>query len=354
MNALACGRRMLAGVLVLLIAAPATGWGAPAGSLGTARGVRGVQLSLDGGKTWLPLGSRSLPVLNDTAIRATTGGALLDLADGSRLNVLPFTSLRVRETGATTEVTLVAGRLTFRLPRETKVELRSTSARLTPQRKQAMVGEVFVGGDDTIGLRMTEGALQVEELAGAKRTMVASLEPVFLPKRPATAGPVFASEAPTTPPPAGARAVFSPKGESLGFLDKSQLVVYPGYTSDLTRPFSPKLIHLAMARVPEKDRDDATPVFDVNGGYLGYLAGPIFYAQAVGAQQQQVAQATTTQPPPSGSGDSSGGLLFGLSALAGVSGVIIACAAEAICESGSGGGATGTGGTAATGLRPRR
>jgi len=352
MIALACGRRLIAGLLVLLIAAPIPGWSAPAASLGTARGVRGVQLSLDGGKTWLPLGSRSLPILNDTAIRATTGGALLDLADGSRLNMLPFSSLRVRETGATTEVTLVAGRLTFRLPRETRVELRSTSARLTPQRKQAMVGEVFVGGDDIVGLRMTEGALQVEELAGAKRTMVASLEPIFLPKRPAISGPLFASETPATPPPAGARAVFSPRGESLGFLEKSQLVVYPGYTSDLTRPFSAKLVRLAMARVPEKDRDDATPVFDVNGGYLGYLAGPMFYAQAVGAPQQ-VAQANITQPPPDNKTDQEG-LFIGLGALAFTGGLVGACVGELICDGGGGGGGTGGGGTAATGLRPRR
>src|SRR5262249_13514797 len=151
------------------------GWSAPAASLGTARGIRGVEMSLDGGKTWLPLGSRSLPVLDDTAIRAKTGGAMLDLSDGSRLNVPPFSSVRVRATGAATEVSLLAGRLTFNLPRETRVELRTTSARLTPQRAQPMVGEVFVSGNDTLGLRMSAGSLQVEEVAGAKRTMLASV-----------------------------------------------------------------------------------------------------------------------------------------------------------------------------------
>jgi hypothetical protein len=352
MVAIACGRRTLAGLLALLIAAPVPGWSASAeaASLGTARGIRGVELSLDSGKTWLPLGSRSLPVLGDTAVRTTTGGALLDLADGSRLTVLPFSSLRVQETGAATEVTLLTGRLTFRLPRETRVELRGASARLTAQRKQAMAGEVFVGGNDTIGIRMTEGTLQVEELAGAKRTMLASLEPVFLPKRPATTGPIFASEAPAITPPAGAKAVFSPKGESLGFLDKSQLVVYPGYTANLTRPFPAKLVQLAMARVPEQDRSDATPVFDVNGGYLGYLAGPTFVAQAVGVQQQ-VAQAQT--PPPS---DNDTALYVGLGVVV-VGGLIGACIGELICGGdggGGGGGSTTAGGGPATALRPRR
>src|SRR5262245_20676295 len=354
MIALACGRRVLAGLLVLFIAAPMPVWSAPAAAVGTARGVRGVELSIDGGKIWLPLGSRSLPVLSDTAIRTTTGGALLDLADGSRLTVLPFSSLRVQETSAATEVTLLAGRLTFRLPRETRVELRGASARLTAQRKQAMAGEVFVAGDDTIGLRMTEGTLQVEELTGAKRTMLASLEPVFLPRRPATTGPLFTSEArPTTPPP-GARAVFSPKGESLGFLDKSQLVVYPGYTASLTRPFPTKLVQLAMARVPEKDRDDATPVFDVNGGYLGYLAGPTFVAQAVGVpQQQQVAQQTGTPPPPPPDNDQA--LWIGLGVLVVAGGLVGACVGELICGGvDSGGGTSSASGGPATALRPRR
>src|SRR5262249_59149096 len=102
MIALACVRRVLAGVLVFLIAAPVPGWSAPAGSLGTARGIRGVQLSLDGGKTWLPLGSRSLPVLDGTAVRATTGGALLHRSDRRRLHILTFRRLILRDTGPPT------------------------------------------------------------------------------------------------------------------------------------------------------------------------------------------------------------------------------------------------------------
>jgi hypothetical protein len=279
---------MLAGLLVLLIAAPIPGWSAPAASLGTARGVRGVELSLDGGKTWLPLGSRSLPVLEGTQIRTKTGGALVDLADGSRLNLLPFSSASFRETGPAIEISLVYGRLGFRLPPATRADIRSTSARLVPVRAQAMAGEVFVGGDGTVGLRMTQGSLQVEELSGARRTVLASLEPVFLPKRPVDSGPLFASEAAVAIPPAGAKGVFNPGGESLGYLQGNQLVIHPGFTADLTRPFPARLVLVAMAKVPETSRGDATPLFDVNGGYLGYLVGPEFHVPAQIAQAQLV------------------------------------------------------------------
>ena len=120
--------------------------------------------------------------------------------------------------------------------------------------------------------------------------MTASLEPVFLPKRPATPGPLFSADVPSESPAAGAKAVFSPKGESLGFLQlDKQLVVRPGYTADLTQPFPPKTVQLAMAKIPAADSAIAMPVFDVNGGYVGYLAGPTFHAQAIG-----------TQPPPAG------------------------------------------------------
>ena len=71
--------------------------------------------------------------------------------------------------------------------------------------------------------------------------------------------------------------------------------MHPGYTSDLTQPFAPKLIQFAIAKIAENDRSDAVPVFDVNGSYVGYLAVPVFYAQAqVG--QAQVAQAVAGAP----------------------------------------------------------
>jgi hypothetical protein len=276
----------LVGFLIATLAAPLPAWSAA--SLGTARGVRGVEVSLDAGKTWLPLGSRSLAVLEGARLRTTTGGAVLDLTDGSRVNVLPFSSLGVRRAPGGLEVALTYGRIGFRLPAGSRFEIHATAAHLRPVPDSPTAGEVFVGVDGTVGLRMAEGAFRVEDTAG-KRTLLASLEPVFVPRRPDISGPAFTSSEPI-PPPAGARALFSPKGESVGYLHRTDFVVHPGFTADLTRPFSPKLVQVAAARIPEKDRSDAMPIFDVNGGYVGYLAGPIFHAQVAGGGAVQVAQ----------------------------------------------------------------
>src|SRR5438093_3003902 len=49
----------------------------------------------------------------------------------------------------------------------------------------------------------------------------------------------------------------------------------------------------AMAKVVENDRNHAaTPLFDVNGGYVGYLSGPIFYAHS---SQPTVSDVATTR-----------------------------------------------------------
>jgi hypothetical protein len=48
--------------------------------------------------------------------------------------------------------------------------------------------------------------------------------------------------------------------------------VHPGFTADLTRPFPNKLVRMAMAAILEESRSDTTPLFNVNGKYLGYLS----------------------------------------------------------------------------------
>jgi hypothetical protein len=264
------GRAVVIGTLSGFLAWPLPLWSA-AVSGGTARGVRAVELSLDSGKTWLALGATSMPVLDGVQLRSRNGGAILDFTDGSRLNVLPFSSVQFRETGKAAEVSLVYGRVTFQLPAQTRLELRTPTARLEPVRDQVMGGELFAGADGTTGLRMSSGALRIEELAGTKRTLTASLEPVFLPKRPATPGPLFSAEAPSESPAAGAKAVFSPKGESFGFLQPTrQLVVRPGYTADLTQPFPRRTVQLAMAKIPDADRTDTGwSDADGAGGGLG-------------------------------------------------------------------------------------
>lgn len=351
----------LAMVLILTMVLPMPAWSAVA-SAGTARGVRAVELSLDAGKTWLPLGATSMPVLDGTQIRSRNGGAIIDFSDGSRLNLLPFSAIGIHETGKVSEVSVSHGRVTFQLPVQTRLELRSAAARLEPTRDQAMAGELFVGGDGTIGLKMTQGQLRVEELGGARRTMMASLEPVFLPKRSAMPGPLFSADVPAESPAAGAKAVFSPKGESLGYLQlNKQLVIRPGYTADMTQPFPPKTVQLALAKVPAPDRIEAMPVFDVNGGYVGYLAGPVFHAQAVGAPAPPpgaAGQVLMAQAVGGGSGAGGGASPWWyVGALVLGAGLVIGglCLAEEWpCEDNGGSGGAGAGSGVATSLRPRR
>ncbi len=318
-------RIWLVAFLVLPLIAPIPGWSASL-SMGNVRGIRAAEGSLDDGKNWLALGSRSLPILDGTQLRTGNGGAIVDLSDGSRLNVMPFSLLRFREDSGGTRVSLVHGRMSFRLPRDTRVEISSPTARLEPVRAEAMQGELFVTREGTMGLKMLAGNVQVHELAGSQQVRLASIEPVFLPKRPPGPASLFTnSMAPASPPP-GSKAVFDPKGESVGYLrPDAQLVVQPGYTSDLTRPFPAKLVQLAMARIDEKNREDAVPVFDVNGGYVGYLAGPAFRAEGQVAQaqvaqsqlaQSQVAQAQLAPAAGAEAGAGGAGTILGLNTAA--------------------------------------
>src|SRR5207244_4848884 len=85
--------------------------------------------------------------------------------------------------------------------------------------------------------------------------------------------------------PSGAKAVFAPDGHSIGYRTPggSNFTISPGFTSDLTRPFSSRLVQLAMAKIPDPDvKNDAMPLFDVNGQYGGYVSGPEFYPQNSG------------------------------------------------------------------------
>ena len=149
-----------------------------------------------------------------------------------------------------------------------------------------MVGEVFVNSERTTGLKMTTGVLQVQALAEAQEVRLASLEPVFIPTRPTSPGPLFSSDAPSASA-AGAKGVFTPKGESIGYLQTDgRLIVQPGFTADLTRPF-PQDGPPSDGHYPAGTESDAMPLFDVNGKYLGYLNGSDFYPQERVAQAFQ-------------------------------------------------------------------
>jgi len=273
-------------------------WSAPA-SLGTVRGAKTVEYTVNADRTWLPLRGQSYPVMPGMQLRSKATYAAIELIDGSRVNLLPFSMAQVQEAADTIQISLVYGRLSFKLPAATRVEILTPSARLEPQRQEAMAGELFVKKEGTTGLKMTTGTLQVQELSDAHEVRLASLDPVFIPARPNNSGPLFSSDAPSTSA-AGAKVVFTPQGESIGYLQTDgQLVVQPGYTADLTRPFPPKLVRLAMATIPEGTESDAMPLFDVHGKYLGYLDGSEFYPQ------ERVAQAI--QGGTGGGGSTGGG-----------------------------------------------
>ncbi len=280
-------RPLLVGALVFSLAVPSSLW-ASGSSLGVVRGQRAARLTLDGGKSWLTLGTRSLPVLGGSELRTTGGSATLEMADGSRAALLPFSAARFRDDRGAIELSLLHGRLTFQLPGDARLGITTPSARLVAVDRQPRAGEIVVSGMGQMGLKMTRGTLQVSPLAAASRPMLASLEPVFLPARPDTSGPFFTSD-PLPPPPAGAKGVFTPGGESIGYLtQEGRLVAHPGFTSDLTRPFPPKLVQLAASSIAEAHKkSDAMPLFDVNGGNVGYVAEAVFYAQI-----------QTTPPPP--------------------------------------------------------
>src|SRR5437016_9437397 len=169
-------------------------------ALGTMRGFGAAKVSIDSDKSWRRVGAHSFPILEGADLRTTTGGAVLDLADGSRVNVLPFTAVRFGAKGQATQLSVSYGRMTFRFPELSRVEILTRSAKLEPVPQARMAGEVGVSGAGAMGLKMSQGALRVARLDNPRLVLLASREPVFLPKRPAFAGPMFSSDMPLAVP----------------------------------------------------------------------------------------------------------------------------------------------------------
>lgn len=312
-----CLRAALVGSLVASLTVPVAPVFAAGASLGTARGVLAADLSLDGGQRWLRLADRALPVMDASRIRTTGGGVMLDLVDGSRVNVLPYSSVAIRETAAGTTIALAYGRLTFRLPPTTRVAIETPAARLEAVRAEEMAGEVFASS--TTGLKMTRGRLEVRPRGSAEPVMVASVDPVFFPERPTATLPLFTTEASEVAAPAGARGLFGARGESLGYLSADgRFVVEPGFTADLASPFAPRTVQVALAQIPQAQRAGAEPLFDVNGAYVGFVAGPEFFAQAAPSASGGVAAAAGA------GGAGLGGTLVGVGSVVGITGAGVA------------------------------
>ena len=297
--------RLLAAGLALTLAAPSCVWG-DLTPLGTARGFGSARLSVDAHKSWLPIGARSFPILEGAELRSAGGGAVLDLTDGGRLDVFPFSAIRFEASGQAAKISLLFGRVRFRLPEQSRVEILTPSARLEAVRPGLLVGEVFVSRSGLMGLKMTAGHLQVTPVGTPARVLLAGREPVFLPGRPpAVRGFYFTSDTPVAIP-RDARAIFEPSGRSVGYLTGvDTFVIQPGFTANLTRGFPSQLVQFAMAKIPPAEiANDAMPLFDLGGHSVGYVSGPMFYAQNVGQPPAPLpstqARPPATQAQPSG------------------------------------------------------
>lgn len=259
-----------------------------AASLGTARGVKVAEQSY-GGARWLPLGGRSLPVLADTRIRTAAGGAVVDLVDGTRIGVLPFSTAAIRSAGDRLEVTLERGRLTFRWPATSRAVIQTPAARLAPRPGEAAAGEVSAGA--STGVRLASGRIDVVDLTTRAPVLVASRQPIVLPAV-APGVRVFAADDEPLAARSG-RPVFGPQGDSVGYLeDPRTLVVHPGFAADLTAPFPSEIVRRAMAAIPPERQPGAMPLFDVDGDAVGYVSGPAFYPMTAQAGGSPVFQET--------------------------------------------------------------
>jgi hypothetical protein len=283
MKALSTTYRLVAALLTVLLVVPIPA--ASAESLGTIRGGTAGRVALDQGKTWVPLMKRSLPIFSGAQVRTAAGGAVIELKDGGRISVLPFSAVRFEPQQPVAGVVLEYGRMKFRLPATTAFSLQTSSGVVRPASAGAIEGELVAGTDGAMGLKMSEGTARLVALKDPAHTMLASLEPVFLPRAPRP-GITFSSD--TAPMiDRASKAVFGPAGENVGYLQRDgKLVVHPGFAADLSRPMPSRLVRLAMATIPDDQQtQDAVPLFDVQGLYVGYLAGPVFHAQS-----------TTTEP----------------------------------------------------------
>jgi hypothetical protein len=90
--------------------------------LGEIRGTSPAQVSFDG-KSWISLGSGTLPVFDKMLVRARSGIVALTLSDGSRLEASPTTELAIAVMGPSTTVRMAEGNMLFRLRPSSSVRL---------------------------------------------------------------------------------------------------------------------------------------------------------------------------------------------------------------------------------------
>ncbi len=273
------GRVIIAGALVLGLAlqVPAAAAGT---ALGTARGAGAAEISLDGGRRWLSLRDRAFPAMAGSQVRTTTGSIALDLADGSRVALAPFSALRLEESGA---VDVRYGRVEIRAVPRSAVVVTAGSTRVSPaDPARRTVAEMVVDPAAATGVQVRQGVLRVESADGTSHVARAGDAPVVI-GRPLARQAMFGAR--TAAPARTGRPAFGARGENVGYLTADgALVVRAGFARDLSRPFEQRAVAQALARIPETHRSDAAPIFDVDGRYLGYIQGASFHALAGPAQ----------------------------------------------------------------------
>lgn len=266
-------RAIAVGFLVTCLLTPAPASAAAAG-LGIARGVRDAELSLDGGRRWLSLEDRALPAMAGSHVRTTTGSVTLDLADGSRIALAPFSALRVEGSGM---IDVRYGRVEVRAVPRSALGVTAGSTRVSlADPARPTVAEVVVDPGYATGVQVRQGAVRVQAPNGTSRVARAGDGPVVIGK-PIAREAMFGVRTPL--PGATGRAAFTAKGQNVGYLGADgALIVRAGFARDLSGPFAPRTVAQAIARIPETDRADAAPIFDVQGRFLGYVRGASFHA----------------------------------------------------------------------------
>jgi len=89
-----------------------------------------VKATLDKGTTWLDLKGNALPVFSGTEVRSSGGAAAIELKDGSRIEVLPFSAVQFEQVSGDPRVSVTYGRVNFNLHPQSKLQIVTPVARL--------------------------------------------------------------------------------------------------------------------------------------------------------------------------------------------------------------------------------
>src|SRR5207247_11406150 len=120
----------------------------------TVRADTGVKATLDKGRTWLELKGNAVPVVSGTEGRSAGGAGAIELKDGSRIEVLPFSAVQCQQVSGDPRVSVTYGRGNFNLHPQSKLQIVTPVARLESAEGGPVSGELFLTGGRVMGLKM--------------------------------------------------------------------------------------------------------------------------------------------------------------------------------------------------------